>query len=85
MSRSFPSASDPLALRCMNACCEICINGRQALRRDSPEALSIHARRALIGLHEGVGMSQHVFPVHLVEEQIETVAGRGYMNRGDGR
>src|SRR5438270_636083 len=46
----------------------------QATQLDSPEALSIHARRALIGLHQCVGMGQHVFPVHLVVEQIETVA-----------
>src|SRR2546430_924870 len=46
----------------------------QALRLDSPEALSIHARRALIGLHQCVGMGQHIFTVHLVVEQIETVA-----------
>src|SRR5712691_9575956 len=45
----------------------------QPLRFDSPEALSIHARRALIGLCQCVGMGQKVFPVHLVVEQIETV------------
>src|SRR5436190_12019406 len=39
-----------------------------------PEALSIHARRALIGLHQCVSMGQEVLPVHLVVEQIETVA-----------
>src|SRR5713226_929037 len=46
----------------------------QPLRFDSPEALSIHARRALIGLCQCVGMGQKVFPVHLVVEQVETVA-----------
>src|SRR5690349_23216886 len=36
--------------------------------------LSIHAWRALIGLHQCVSMGQHIFPVHLVVEQVETVA-----------
>src|SRR6266853_1281643 len=46
----------------------------QPLRFDSREALPIHARRALMGLCQCVSMGQNVFPVHLVVEQIETVA-----------
>src|SRR5439155_14045900 len=46
----------------------------QPLRFDSQEALSIYARRTLIGPCQCVSMRQNIFPVHLVVEQIVTIA-----------
>jgi hypothetical protein len=46
---------------------------RQPLRFDFPEALSIHAWRALTGLHKCVCMGQKVIRYILSIEQVETV------------
>src|SRR5687767_12569475 len=40
------------------------------------EVLSIHTRRALVGLAAGIGMKQNIRPVHLVVQGIEPIARR---------
>jgi len=52
------------------------IQSLRPIRLDALEALAIDSRRTAIGLAALVGECQHVFPVHLVVQCIETEAGR---------
>jgi len=46
----------------------------QTLRLDHLDALPIHSRRALVGLHPLVGMGKNVLPIDLVVEQVEAIS-----------
>jgi hypothetical protein len=44
-------------------------------RFDLREVLPVHSRRALVRAALRIGVGQHVFPVDLVVQRIEAVAG----------
>ena len=48
----------------------------QAGELDVLQALAIHSRRTAIGLAALVGERQNIFPIHLVVQRVEAIAGR---------